>query len=496
MDLKSLNYVIFVTLVSILYLGLYRVKYAQKIILAIANSIFILSVAGLKPFILIIALILFSFSCGIWIERMINERRSLAHFLLIFNISVLILVLCYFKFFIDSYSIIGDLVVPIGISYYTLTMIAYSHDIFHQKHRAEKNIIDFYTFITFFPSIIQGPINLYKKISPQLKTPHKPEAQRIYKGIQRSLWGYIKKVVIADRIGLLVVPILQDETVSGFYLLFAMILYSFQIYTDFSGGIDVIMGVCEIFDIHPVENFRSPLVSRSVTEYWQRWHISLGEFMEKYIYYPIVLNRKIMKLSKKIPYNYFKKVFSATLASVIVFIIVGIWHGTGWNYVIYGGYQAIFVASAVLFSPLYRKVKHVLRINEVCISWKLFQIIRTFIILTIGRFFIRANNLSQAVILLKRTFLNYKWSDIHILFDDTLSNYGLDPKNIFLIYSSIILIVIVDILHERKIEIRHWLMKQDIVFRYFVYLCAIFVIIIFGIYGPEFNSSTFIYQGF
>ena len=132
-------------------------------------------------------------------------------------------------------------------------------------------------------------------------------------GIQRSVWGYFKKLVVADRIGILVMGILQDENAVGPVVVYALILYSFQIYADFSGGIDVIMGISEMLDISLTENFRSPLVSTSVTEYWQRWHISLGEFMEKYIYYPIVLNRNVMKFSKKIPGKYISRAFSALL---------------------------------------------------------------------------------------------------------------------------------------------------------------------------------------
>ena len=218
--------------------------------------------------------------------------------------------------------------------------------------------------------------------------------------------------------------------------------------------------------------------------------------MEKYIYYPIVLNRKVMKFSKRINNKYLQKSFSATLAAVIVFVIVGIWHGTGWNYVAYGCYQALFVSSAVLLMPVYKKSKECLHINENCLSWKLFGIIRTFFILVIGRFFIRASSLTSAIDLLKKAFGRFELSGLHVLFDGSLDNYGLDYKNRTVMYIGILALIVVDIIHLRGYKLREWIMKQDIAFRYFVYFVALFSFIIFGVYGVEFDSSSFIYQGF
>lgn len=508
MELKSLNYVVFAAIVILAYYILYKVKYSQRIVLLTANVVFILSISDFRSFVLIFILAAVSFGNGILIENRLNKgEKARAHALLYCGIAFSIIALCYFKFFKESFTIIqncfsnygitlSDIVSPIGISYYTLTMIAYMYDIFHGKHKAERNFLDYFVFITFFPSIIQGPINLYKKTAFQFKETHAPKEDTIVKGIQRVIWGYFKKVVIADRIGILVTGILQFEYSTGFVIFWAMVLYSFQIYADFSGGIDVIMGISEALDIKLTENFKSPLVSKSVTEYWQRWHMSLGEFMEKYLYYPIVLNRRIMRLSKKIHWKYLQKVFSATLASIIVFVIVGIWHGTGWNYVVYGCYQAFFVSTAVLLGPVYKKIRDFLRLSEESISWRVFQIIRTFIILTFGRFFIRAKDLTQAFELIGKMFERVRWSDVHILFDDTLTHFELDSKNISLMYIGILLLIIVDVMHERKIKIRELFMKQDVVFRFAIYFVAIFSIIILGIYGPEFVGSSFIYQNF
>lgn len=508
MELKSLSYLVFISIVVLLYFSVHKWKNAQKYVLLCANLLFIYAASGIRSLCIIIILTIVSYMLGRSVEKdVLNKRKEKAKITMLIGVFFSVGILCYFKFFKESFDLVRNfamqhsislspLVTPIGISYFSLTMIAYVLDIYHKKHESEKSFLDYLTFITYFPSIIEGPINLYKKTAYQIKETHKFDTERVIKGAQRLLWGYVKKIIIADRIGILVTAILQDELSSGFILLWAMVLYSFQIYADFSGGIDVIMGITEILDIKLTENFHSPLVSKSVTEYWKRWHISLGEFMEKYIYYPIVLNRRVMKFSKKISNKYLQKVFSATLASVIVFVIVGIWHGTGWNYVVYGCYQAFFVSSAILMKPIYKKVTSILRLPADSISWNLFRVGRTFIILTLGRYFIRAHDLTQAIALFKKTCSGLQLHGLHILFDDSLFQYGLDYKNVILMYIGILLMIIVDIVHENKVHIREIIMKQDIVFRYVLYLLAIFSIIIFGIYGPEFSGSSFIYAEF
>lgn len=507
MSIKSLPFLAFVLIVFCIYYLLQKTRF-QKYVLLVASLVCMISMSSVSATVLIALLSLAVYGIAIRMETLIGNNAGkvtkTVRYWFWTGTVIDIGLLLYFKFFQKTWLILqkvllsghielADLVVPVGLAYYTLALYGYLSDIYHKKYKAERDFFLFLTYVTYFPAIIEGPINLYKKLAPQLKERHGFDETRTVMGLQRMVWGYFKKVVIADRIGILVMGILQDETAVGPLILYAMVLYSFQIYTDFSGGIDVIMGISEMLDIKLAENFRSPLVSQSVTEYWQRWHMSLGEFMEKYIYYPIVLNRRLMKFSRKIPHKYLSRAFSATVASVIVFIIVGIWHGTGWNYVVYGIYQALFVSSAVLLAPFYKKVKETLHINDKTFSWKLFTVLRTFVILVFGRILIKSANLHQAAWLLKRMFSEV---NPHALFDGTVYQYGLDMKNIYLIYGCILLIIAVDILHEKGIHFRKLLMQQSIVFRYLVYYIAVFSIVIFGIYGPQFSSSSFIYQAF
>ena len=501
MELKSLTFVVFCLLVAVVYFALQKTD-KQKYVLLVADILFVLSYSGIK------AAVALCFICVInfWIAKRIEAQETKQKKLpwLIFGFICTIGILLFFKFFtgmaetlvsiatgrpVDMFQIIA----PAGVSYYTLSLFAYLTDIYHKKYKAETDFVAFCVFVTYFPAIVEGPINMYKKLMPQIKASHTYDWDRMIRGLMRMLWGYLKKVVIADRIGILVMGILQDEAAHGIVILFSMVVYSFQIYTDFSGGIDVIMGVSEILGLTLEENFKSPLISKNITEYWQRWHRSLGEFMEKYIYYPIVLNRKLMKFSKKIKDKYMSRAFSAFVASLIVFIIVGIWHGTGWNYVVYGMYQALFVASAVILKPTYTKVKKAIHLNEKCLSWQIFCILRTFIILVFGRLLIKASNLHQAAELIGKMS---HMDNIASLFNGDLLQYGLDSKNMVVMYIGILIVILVDVLHEHGVKFREEILKQDIVFRYAVYLTAIFILVIFGVYGGEFSAASFIYQGY
>lgn len=507
MSIQSIPFLVFVGCIICIYYLLEKTDF-QKYVLLAASLVCMIAMSDWRATLLIILLSLAVFGIAIRIENLIKKadgrigRAAKVWFGL--GTAVDVGILLYFKFFRFTYILlqnflslrnisIADIVVPVGLAYYTLAMYGYLYDVYHKKYKAERSFLLFLTYVTYFPALIEGPINLYKKLAPQLKERHTYDGSRAVMGMQRCLWGYFKKLVIADRIGILVMGILRDDVAAGPIVFYAMVLYSFQIYTDFSGGIDVIMGISEILDIRLTENFRSPLVSGSVTEYWQRWHMSLGEFMEKYLYYPIVLNRKIMKYSRKIPHKYMSRAFSATLASIIVFLIVGIWHGTGWNYVVYGAYQAFFVSTAVVLAPFYKKMKTVCRISDNTFGWKLFTVLRTFAILVLGRVLIKSSDLQQAGELFSRMLS--EWNP-HALFDGSIYQYGLDIRNVVLMYACILLVIAVDILHERGIHFRELLMQQGIVFRYMVYYAVIFFIIVFGIYGPQFSSSNFIYQAF
>ena len=502
--IKSLYFVIFVAAVFVCYFAGKNAKWQQGVTLC-ADIFVVWKLSGKRGLIGAAVLVLVVYFCGKNVEKYRANAKNKAKIWYRLGVIFSIGTLLYYKFFTKAFDALINsikdntgisliaLVAPVGVSYYSLSLAAYLYDVYHKKCDSEKNFLCLMNYALFFPALIEGPFNLYKELMPKLKEYHKFDFDRMVYGAMRLLWGYFKKVVIADRIGIIVIAILSDENSAGVLLFWGMVLYTFQLYADFSGGIDVIMGVSEIMGIELPENFRSPIISRSVTEFWQRWHMTLGTIMEKYLYYPIVLSKPLKKISKKFKSKYLQKTFSASFGAFLVFIVVGIWHGTGWNYVVYGIYQACFTSTAILFKPGYAWLKKKFHVNEESISWKIFTVLRTFTILVFGRYFIKAANLAQSFLWFKKTFTAL---NLRMLFDGTMLNYGLNERNMNLMYLCIILLIIVDILHEKGMHFRVLLMKQDIVFRYFIYFVGLFSIIIFGIYGPAYEPSNFIYAQF
>lgn len=484
MDIQSIGFLISIAGILIGYFLLEKTPF-QKYVIPVVNMAMLGYATGWVGLLCSLLVCTTVFFCAKGITHFESKRK------IFWRLGVFSLfgVLIYFKYF----NLFDGIIAPIGLAYFSLTLYTYLYDVYHKKLEAENNFLLFFGISTFFPTLFQGPINIYKKVKSQFETSHKYDWDRMVSGLQRMLWGSLKKIVIADRIGIIVNGILADSNSKGVLIVFAMALFGFQMYADFSGGIDFIMGISEIMGIEIKENFNAPIFSKSVTEFWARWHMSLGEFMEKYVYYPIALNKKVIKFSGKIPNKQIKRTFSAATASTVVFILVGIWHGTGWNYVVYGCYHAVFVAGAVIMAPLYKKIKEAICLNQDCISWKIFCILRTFCIMTFSWFFAKTGDLSRSFELIKQAA---HIRNVYQLFDGSLLNFGLNEINIVIMFIGIIILILVDYYHIKGVRFRQVLMRQDIVFRYFVYFVALFSIIIFGIYGGEFSKASFIYQEF
>lgn len=392
-----------------------------------------------------------------------------------------------------------QLLLPLGISFYIFQSIGYIIDVSKGKAAAERNYLKALLFISYFPQMMQGPISRYKDLHGQLTGRHEFDYAQVKDGILLILWGYIKKMVIADRIAVLVNEIFanyQEKGYAGLILLVAVVLYGFQIYADFSGGIDIITGVSEMLGIRMPENFRQPFFATSVSDFWQRWHITLGSWMRDYVFYPLALSKPFTRLGKackKLLGSQAGKVIAPSIASLIVFLIVGLWHGPDVKYVAFGMYQAFFVSTASLFDKFYAKVRNMFHITGNELSWRIFQILRTNFLITVGRYLSRAASLGSAVTMWKLTFSSLQ---LRQLLSREVLNHGLDVLNIVFMLFSIILLLAVDYAHELGFHFREWIARQDIVTRWFIYLTAIFFLIVFGVYGREINAESFIYQGF
>ena len=394
---------------------------------------------------------------------------------------------------------VADFLLPLGISFYTFQSMGYLIDVCRGKYHAEKNVLKLALFISYFPSILQGPINRHDELAAQLTAPHRFDDLQFREGILRMLWGFFKKMVIAERAAVIVNEVFggfEQHRYAGFTIFVAALMYGVQLYADFAGGMDIVFGASELFGVRLRENFRQPYMARSISEFWQRWHISLGNWMRDYVFYPIALSRPFAKMQKNLKKKvnpYFGKVFPSFLASFLVFILVGIWHGANWKYVIYGIYHATFVSTETLFEQPYAQLRKLCRVRENAAGWKLFQMARTLFIVAIGRYCDVAPDAGTVFRLLRATFSTFNpW----IFFDDSLYNLGLDQKNFSLLILLILLLAAVDLVNERGKTVRGMIAAQQLPFRWAVYLTSIAVILVFGLYGPGFDMASFIYAQF
>lgn len=474
---------------------------------------------------------MFTYGIGIWIGKIYNQGKDLyiknpdlskdekkivknntkrnAKMVLILGISVdlgILLYLKYANFFLDNLHIFFrkvdyqklNLFLPLGISFYTLQAIGYLFDVFRKKYPAERNPIRFLLFMSWFPQIIQGPIARYDQIADQLYKGHSFDFQRLGYGIQLMLWGWFKKLVIADRIALVVPNIIGKPGIhQGLIIFFAFALYGIQVYTDFSGGMDIARGFSQVIGIELKLNFNQPYFSRSIEEFWRRWHITLGSWMRDYVFYPLSLSKTFGNIGKKarkiFGINIGKKVPSF-LSMFIVYFLVGFWHGSSYKYIAYGLWNSIFIMSSIMLTGVYEKTRNLLGFSQESFTYRVFQIFRTFIIVTLGRYFSGAATFKDAIRFYNNTFIN--WQDLSFILDGTLKNLGLDTANWFLLAAALLFLLLTDFLHERGYHIRESISKQHILFRWIIYAAAILAILIFGIYGPNYNAAAFIYAQF
>ena len=385
-----------------------------------------------------------------------------------------------------------NMYMPLGISFYTLQATSYIIDVYRGKVRAEKNPLKVALFVSFFPQMVQGPIGRFDHMAPQLFEGNRFNEKNFKYGLELMLWGLLKKLTLAEYAGVIANEVFNGyEKYSGFVILVGAIAYGLQVYADFSGGMDLIRGVAQVFGIEMAINFERPYFARSVSEFWRRWHITLGAWMRDYVFYPLSLSKKFAAMGKKtrkIFGNTVGKLLPTFLASFIAFMLVGIWHGSNMKYVAYGLWNSVIISGSILLEPLYRRVLAKLHIKEDNALWKLFQIFRTFMLVSIGRIFSRADNLTVALKMIKSMFTDF---NPQIFVDGTILELGLMLRAIIVLLFVIVILFAVSVLQERGVKIRETLEKGPLILQLLLISLAICFILVFGAYG-----SDFVYQQF
>jgi D-alanyl-lipoteichoic acid acyltransferase DltB (MBOAT superfamily) len=378
-----------------------------------------------------------------------------------------------------------------------LQLIGYLADVYWGISKPQRNLLKFSLFISYFPQIMSGPISRYSQMEGQLFAGHTFNYTTVTFGMQRILWGLFKKMVVSERLAPFVNEVFSNGTsYSGAYIWIAAVLCAVQIYTDFSGNMDLIMGVSECFDIRFPENFKTPFFSKSFQEFWQRWHITLGVWLRNYIMSPILASDAWRKLGKAVTRRFGKKagkLVPAFAGMLVLWLTNALWHGGSAKYVIMVLWYWAVVTLGQLFIPVFQRAKKLLRVRDDVFSWRLMQRLRTFLLYSVGVLLFRADTMFIGLGMLKAAWIS---DPAHFLLSPSFWRlFGERADSLILVLSLFILFAVEAFMAQGR-SVREWVGAQNLVFRWAVYCLLIFFVIICGRYGPGYNAAEFIYAGF
>lgn len=376
--------------------------------------------------------------------------------------------------------------VPLGISYYTLEAISYIVDVYRGKCQASKNIFIVLLYLLYFPKIVEGPINRFKDFMKEVESESLLDFENVMIGLDLVLYGLFKKMVIADRAGIFANQVFGSD-MGGVTVLLAMILYTVQIYAEFGGCIDIVRGVSRMFGIALPVNFKRPFFSKSVQEFWQRWHISLGTWIKEYVFFPISLskmNAHVCKTTRAKLKPFWAKFIAVAFPLFFVWIVNGIWHGASYKYVAYGMYYYLVMMVGLLFKPLTDSILNKIKISDGILN--VLRMIRTCILVVIGMTLFRATSLGEFVSMMGNLFK----SSAGIL------DHGLVAIDFVLLIMGNVVVFVIGLLEEKNIISLENGFTKNPVLRSIIYTVAICIIVMFGIYGDGYDASEFIYGAF
>lgn len=495
---NSIEFLIFFPIVIILY---FIMPEKLKQFWLLIASYFFYMCWNAQYAVLIFFSTIVTYGSGLLLQKIKNgsftsdQKTRYKKLAVIVSFSLNLAVLFYFKYIEFAFSAIAaafravhielnvphfDIILPVGISFYTFQALSYTMDVYRDEIYAEKNFFKYALFVSFFPQLVAGPIERSKNLLKQLDKPKKFHFETAREGFLLMLWGYFLKIVLADRIALFVDTVYSDyQTYAGAYLIVATMLFAMQIYCDFYGYSVIAMGAAKILGIHLMENFISPYLSVSVAEFWRRWHISLTSWFKDYLYIPLGGSHK-GRVRK-------------CLNIMIVFLTSGLWHGAAGSFVVWGGINGLYQIIGEVGKPVRDKVVSLLQLNRESLWHRLLRIIGTFLLVDISWIFFRANGLKAAFRIIRQIFaVKNPW----ILFDGSLYQCGLDRANFQLIFVCLCILLLADYCKIKGIKVRQVIIKQGFCFRCLFIAFSIWGILTFGIWGASYNAANFIYFQF
>ncbi len=477
MIFNSIDFGIFFPLVFFVYWLFFKKNIQYRNIFLIAVSYLFYGWWDWRFLSLIIISSLIDFIVGkkIYEESNTNKRKRLLIISLAVNIGFLGF-FKYFNFFIDSFtdtfSLFGmrfddfhlNIILPVGISFYTFQTLSYTLDIYYKRFKPIDNIFAFFAFVSFFPQLVAGPIERARGLLPQFLKLPKINYNLLRSGLLLMVWGFFKKIVIADRLAIFVDGAYSDVgNLDGITSIIAIVFFAFQLYLDFSAYSDIAIGSARILGFNLSVNFRRPYLSTSFSDFWKRWHISLSSWFKDYVYIPLGGNRTT---KKKIIRNI-----------LIVFVLSGLWHGASWNFVVWGLLNGLFI---LFFDRYLSNVKNKL-------GKRIFTSIFISSLWALSLVFFRAQTLNDAISMFANMFEVNK---------DILYNYGLNSLEFSFTIKLLLAYVIFEIVIEKYEQLYEWFTNRNLIIRWTVYISILIFILLFGSYGVGLNDNNFIYFQF
>lgn len=487
---NSLNFLVFFPLVTLVY---FLIPHKIRYLWLLGSSYYFYMCWNPKYALLMLTSTIITYASGLLVshaDQKSNDRmkRIWVAISFISNLSILFL-FKYFDFALQNInrvlSVLGiqlvqptfSLLLPVGISFYTFQALSYTMDVYRHNVVPERNFLKYALFVSFFPQLVAGPIERSSNLIHQISERHYFDTHRVSRGLCLMLWGYFQKLVIADRAAIFVNCVYnnpKNPDYYGFIPILATILFAFQIYCDFSSYSDIARGAAEVMGFSLMKNFNTPYFSQNVAEFWRRWHISLSSWFRDYLYIPLGGNRK----------GTFRKYFNL----MIVFAVSGLWHGASWTFVIWGMLNGFYQVVGSLTTPIRKRLSG----NEEVFSVRLRRMIVTFCLICFSWVFFRANSTTEALLILRNMIPLNPW----IFTDGTLLNFGFGWADWLILAISLLVLLGVSTAKYNGVEIRSWYFRQELWFKYLILLIAIFSVLVFGIYGSNYDASQFIYFQF
>jgi len=485
---NSWQFMVFFPLVTGLYFVLPQ-KYRWFLLLA-ASCVFYMAFIPIYLLILAVTIVVDYFA-GIYIEK--SESPKQRSLFLIMSIIANVGFLAFFKYFNflnDNIAFMARIIhwnypisslmiiLPIGLSFHTFQAMSYTIEVYRGKQKAEKNFGIYALYVMFYPQLVAGPIERPQNLIHQFYEKHIFEYQRVVDGLKLMTWGLFKKVVIADRLAILVNQVYNNPTeYTGLPLIVATIFFAFQIYCDFSGYSDIAIGAAQVMGFKLMDNFNRPYFSKSISEFWKRWHISLSTWFRDYLYISLGGNRVV---KWRWQFNLF-----------LTFLISGLWHGANWTYVIWGGLNGFYLVFSLWTKEIRDKLAMITGLNKAPIFYKYSQVLVTFLLVCFAWIFFRARNTGEAIYIVTHISNGLRGCLSVKGIMANLTGLGFNRSDYLIAFASIGFMEGVHLI-QRHGRIRHMLSEKPTWFRWVFYYLLIMWILLFGV----FNKSQFIYFQF